>query len=64
MSMENPQLNYGDLVARDVINKHGSDYSVNNNKKLKMMPLVDTVKTVENSMVGQEDLEDGQGDEL
>ena len=46
--------NYADkMVKRPEVSKHDSEHVVT--KKQKMTPLVDTVKTIENSQAGHDD---------
>lgn len=49
-------------MHRPEINKHGSDQVITNPKK--MTPFIDTVKTMENSLAGKEDLDERGGDQL
>lgn len=64
MSQENAQSNYDRMTTRD-INKHGSDYELMLNAKMRT-PLIDKVKTMTNSLDDEVDgtvgNDQGQGD--
>lgn len=60
MSQDNPPTKQVKMI-RPEINKHGSDQVITNPKK--MTPLIDTVKTMENSLAAREDLDERGRDE-